>query len=74
MGRNRTGPDSKRGVSMKGSTVIPWLYFGPLLVMMGCHLVYTLTDRVWAARVAQGMLAWVILFSLVLFLLGRFRR
>lgn len=52
---------------MRGSTIIPWLFFGPLLVMIVSKVVYDVTGWAWAAVVAQVALAVVILVMLAAF-------
>lgn len=52
---------------MKGSSVLPWLFFGPLLLMLGAHVLWQVTGWPWAARVAVGALIWVGTFALVAF-------
>jgi membrane protein YdbS with pleckstrin-like domain len=48
---------------LRGSTVLPWLFFGPLLAMVAVKVLYDVTGWDWARIVAQVLLVVV---SLVL--------
>jgi hypothetical protein len=55
------------------STLIPWLFFGPLFGMMGAYLLWTLSHWNPAKWCALACLAWVVLFA-VTALLANLRR
>lgn len=58
---------------LSSSTWLPWLFFGPLLVMMVAYIAHDLTGAAWLARVAQGALAFVVLVGVAGFLSARRR-
>ncbi|MCX5658266.1 MAG: hypothetical protein NTW19_00920 [Planctomycetota bacterium] len=39
---------------MRGSTLLPWLFFGPLLLAIVANLLFRVTGWPWAGHVAQG--------------------
>lgn len=64
---NPSPPFDLKASRMRGSTIIPWLFFGPLLVTIVSKVVYDITGWAWAAVVAQVALAVVILVMLTAF-------
>jgi len=58
---------------MHGSTLVPWIFFGPLVVMMVAKVIFDVTGSPWAGHVAKGALAIVVVVMATAFLV-HFRR
>lgn len=58
---------------MQGSTWLPWLFFGPLLVAMASGIAYQFTRLPWLAMLAQLALGVLALVTVTAFI-ANYRR
>lgn len=55
------------------STLLPWLFFGPLFGMMGGYILWTFTHWTFAKWAFLGCLIWVVAFGLTAFMANYFK-